>query len=103
VIPVAILGSVEFDIANIDATSLRFGPAEAVCKHDLTDTWTFNEHVEDVNLDGYMDLMTHFETQDTGIACGDTEATLSGQTLDGLFFEGTDSISTVGCRNFGQP
>jgi hypothetical protein len=98
VIPVAIVGNEYFDIAQIDLASLNFGPAEAVCRHDLTDEWTYNEHLDDVNFDGYMDLMLHFNTQDTGIACGDTEATLIGALSSGVPFEGTDSIRTVGCH-----
>lgn len=51
--------------------------------HDLTDAFDYNEHLEDMNLDGHMDLMTHYRVQETGIARGDAEATLSGQLLDG--------------------
>jgi hypothetical protein len=98
VVPVAIFGSEEFDVAELDVTTLRFGPDEVPCAHDLTDLFDYNEHLEDVNLDGFMDLMLHFETQDTGIVCGDTEATLSGQTLGDQFFEGTDTFETVGCN-----
>jgi hypothetical protein len=99
VVPVTIFGSDEFDVTNIDVTAPRFGPHEAPTKHDLTDPFDYNEHLEDVNLDGHVDLMLHLETQDTGIVCGDTEAILSGQTLDGQFFEGTDTFETVGCNS----
>ena len=99
VVTIAIFGSDEFDVTEIDVTSLRFGPNEASCAHDLTDTFDYNEHLEDMNLDGYMDLMTHYRVQETGIACGDTEATLSGLTLSGRFIEGTDFIRTVGCTS----
>jgi hypothetical protein len=98
-IPVAILGSQDFDVSTIDATTLVFGPNQVATRHDLGDDWTFNEHMADVNLDGFMDLMTHFKTRDTGIACGDTEATLSGTTLDGASVEGSDAIRTVGCNS----
>ncbi len=98
VIPVALLGSEYLGMDEVDVSTLRFGPDEASPAHDLTDEWTYNEHLEDVNLDGFMDLMTHFRTQDTGIACSDTEATLTGSLLDGVPFEGTDSLVTVGCR-----
>jgi hypothetical protein len=39
----------------------------------------------------------HFRTQDSGIQCGDTSATLVGSTLGGDPFSGSDSIVTVGC------
>jgi hypothetical protein len=99
VVPVKIFGSEEFDVTEIDVTSLRFGPNEAECAHDLTDAFEFNEHLEDMNLDGFMDLMTHYRVPETGIACGDTDAMLSGEMLDGLFFEGTDTFETVGCSS----
>ena len=98
-IPVAILGSQDFDVSAIDVATLRFGPAQVATRHDLTDDWTYNEHLADVNLDGFMDLVTHFTTQDTGIACGDTEAVLSGAMLDGTPFDGADAVRTVGCNS----
>jgi hypothetical protein len=97
VISVALLGSENFDVADIDVTTLRFGPGEASPAHDLTDLFTYNNHLQDVNLDGFMDLMTHFPMQDTGIACGDESATLTGSLLSGYPIEGTDSVRTVGC------
>ncbi len=33
--------------------------------------------------------------QDTGIVCGETSASLTGQTFGGQAIEGSDSISTV--------
>jgi hypothetical protein len=98
VIPVAILGSETFDVADIDVTTLRFGPNESTCKHDLTDNWMYDEHLQDVNLDGFMDLMTHFRTRDTGIECGDEAAALTGGLVSGHRIEGSDFIRTVGCR-----
>ena len=50
----------------------------------------------DVNGDGYMDLVSHYRTQDTGISKGDTEACLTGETTTDIPFEGCDDIKTVG-------
>jgi len=47
-----------------------------------------------VNDDGLMDLLSHYRTQDTGIAVGDTEACVTGATLDGTPLEGCDFINT---------
>jgi hypothetical protein len=89
-IPVAILTTETFDASTIDPSTLRFGPDGAAVAD-------MGAHFEDVDLDGDADLVAHFRTQETGIACGDTEATLTGETTGGQPIEGSDSINTVGC------
>ena len=71
-----------------DEDSVLFGPAEAEKRHKRA-------HVEDVDGDGDLDLLLHFRTQDTGIALGDTEACVIGQTYDALPIMGCDSVRTV--------
>ena len=90
VVPVAVLGSTDFDAMQVDFSTVAFGPDGATPAHD--------GHVEDVNDDSIMDMMFHFKTQETGIVCGDTEATLTGETFDETQFTGTDTIKTVGCN-----
>ncbi len=90
VIPVAILTDPNFDATTVDVSTLVFGPGGAQPKH--------NGHIENVDGDGDDDLMLHFNTQDTGIQCGDTGMSLSGAILGGQAIEGSDSIVTVGCK-----
>lgn len=90
-IPVAILGGPEFDATQADAATVRFGSGEAAPAHD-------GGHVEDVNEDGFPDLLLHFPTQDAGIACEDASASLSGQTFAGQAFSGSDALSPTGCK-----
>jgi len=82
-ISVAILGSDSFDATEIDASTLAFGPAGAAATE-------FD--IEDPNEDGFIDLVSSYLQDETGIAPGDTEACVTGETLDGTPFEGCDSI-----------
>jgi probable HAF family extracellular repeat protein len=87
-IPVALLSTEFLDATTVDPASLIFGPDEAHVIHAAQ---------QDVNGDGTLDLILTFSVPETGIACGDTEVTLSGETFGGQAIQGTDSITTVGC------
>jgi Bacterial TSP3 repeat len=89
VVPVAILGSDTFNVADVDAISLAFGPGSAPFDH------SHGPHFEEVNGDGFLDLVAHFEVKETGISFGDTEACLTGQLLDGTPFKSCDAVRTV--------
>ena len=96
VVPVAILGSDTFDVTDIVVTTLVFGPCNAEPAHDLTDPVVYADHLQDVNLDGYLDLVCHFKTQDLGLVAGSTTATLKGMNYDGVIIYGTDDVNIVG-------
>jgi len=85
-IPVAIIGSAVCEVSEIYTDSISFEGASPI-----------KEAFEDVDDDGITDLLLFFRTQDTGIGCGDTEATLRGMLTDNEFFIGTDSIKVVPC------
>jgi hypothetical protein len=96
VIPVAVLTTVAadgtvFDATQVDPATVAFGPGGAPEVHN-------RGHIEDVDNDGDLDMVLHFDTQLSGIACGDTEAILTGMTYAGVEFEGKDSIKTAGCK-----
>lgn len=100
VIPVAVLTDGEFDALSIDHETVRFGPEEAVETH--ANHHGMIRHEEDVDVDGDLDLVFHFRLNETGLQCGDTEATLTGETFDGQPIIGTDAIKTI-CDKDNKP
>jgi hypothetical protein len=93
VVPVAVLSSDTFDASKVDPSSVCFGDAEVPAERDCSEAHGTG-HSADVNTDGKLDLLLHFETQQTGIDAGDTSACLTGRTVDGSSIEGCDSIVT---------
>jgi hypothetical protein len=92
VIPVAILGSDDYDVARVDGATLAFGP------HGAAPVDPQGGHLQDVNDDGLTDILSHYRTEETGIALGDTEACVTGETFIGsrpAVLEGCDYISTM--------
>jgi hypothetical protein len=88
-IPVAILGSAKFDVLQIDRTSLSF--AGLGVREDRKDRLRCRK--KDTNIDGYWDLVCRFEDDKAKWAPdSETEATLTGNLLDGNAFEGTSSF-----------
>ena len=90
-IPVAILTTGTFDATIVDSTTVLFGRTG-------TEATPVHAAMEDVDLDGDTDMILHFNTQATGIQCGDTSASLTGETFSGQMIQGSDSIKTVGCK-----
>jgi hypothetical protein len=87
-IEVAVFGSASWDATAIDIMSVRFGPLNARARH---------VRVEDVNRDGFLDLIFSFKTNEAGIACGDLSGALDGVSRDGRRFRGEDTVELLGC------
>jgi hypothetical protein len=84
VVPVAILGTSDFNVDDVDVSTVEFAGAMPV-------RFSF----EDVNLDGHVDLVFHFRTQDLQLTTSSTQATLTGETTGGVPITGTDSVRIV--------
>ena len=94
-LPVAVLGSPDFSAASIDPSTVAFGPEGAPVAR--------RSGLVDVNGDGFRDIVFTFRTFDTGVRCGDAEASLTGLTKEGQGFIGADQIVTAGCGFFRLP
>jgi hypothetical protein len=95
-IPVAILSNSDpsnfFDATTVVPSSVCFGDAEDPRQRgDCTEAHKTG-HIEDVDGDGDLDLLLHFNTHETGIKLGDTQACLTGKTFSGVFFTACDTV-----------
>ena len=101
VLPVAIIGATDFDVHDIDVTTVRFG----VDGDNAAPAHRRRGHIEDINGDGIDDMMLHFRTQALGIS-GDVERgavitlALTGELEEGTHFDGEDTVTIVGMRPF---
>jgi hypothetical protein len=90
-LPVAILSSRIFSAPEmVDTATLTFGATGrerslAFC----------NPNGDDVNGDGRLDLVCHFNTGDTGLKTGATQAVLKGRTVKNGLIEGSDDLRIV--------
>ncbi|MDJ0849224.1 MAG: thrombospondin type 3 repeat-containing protein [Myxococcota bacterium] len=87
-IPVAVFGSEDLPVSEIETETLAFGPAGAAPAGRLGPLRF------DLDHDGLTDLLLLFRTEEAGIALGDTEACVSGLTRGGETLEGCDAIRT---------
>lgn len=94
VVPVAILGSDTFYANDIDPDTLRFADASVkmVGKKDPNTLCS----LEDVNGDGFDDLVCNFITYDIALLDGDsTTVDVNGELFDGTPIKGSDSVNIV--------
>lgn len=91
VIPVAINGSEDFSVYDIDVESLSLGGLVVRVRGNRGPLCS----IEDWNEDGHPDLVCHFDDDPDNWVPGGDSATLTGALLDGTPIEGTDSICIV--------
>jgi hypothetical protein len=105
VLPVAVLGTAEFDVADIDVSTL-FLEGVGPLRHSYEDVTTPVENGEECECttagsDGYRDLTLKFEKSEIVAALGSVShgdvipLTLTGELLDGTPFEAADCVSIL--------
>lgn len=90
-IPVAILSSATFDARTVDPSTVTLAGAPVKRKPNGTLMWSF----EDVNGDGFIDMVVHVAASDLQLTETDTEAKLEGKTVDGSIIRGSEAIQIV--------
>jgi hypothetical protein len=120
-VPVAIVGSENFDVTTVDPTTITLNGVPIVPENvlmadvtepggDNTDCFTCFEEPDPITLpdgtvveysgDGYLDMVVKFDTQALAAAIGSVPRdtcvvlTLNGLTNDGIAISGSDSVLT---------
>lgn len=92
VLPVAIFGSENFDVTEIDLSSVRL---DSLAIKSAGKSNKLLAHLEDINEDSFSDYLIQIDDTDVVFDAGDYVATLTGTLLNGQSFVGTDSIAVV--------
>ncbi|MFX0203723.1 MAG: hypothetical protein ACFFCW_47095 [Candidatus Hodarchaeota archaeon] len=104
VLPVAILGTEDFDVSDVDVSSVSLAGIAPI-RFDYEDVATpFDGELCDcheLGPDGYLDLILKFDTQEIVDALGsvldgdELELILTGECVDGIQIEGSDCIRII--------
>lgn len=92
VIPVAILGKLDFSVYNIDLATIRL---ESLSVKKVGKKEKLLAHYKDINDDQVDDLVVQIDDSEKVFEKGETQATLIGGLYDGTLIEGTDTICIV--------
>jgi hypothetical protein len=92
-ITVAILTTKDFDALTVDYRTVTFEGAKEI--HVDKRSGLPIQHIEDIGLDGDMDLVFHFYRRNTSLTCKSTTGLLKGLTYGGIPIEGIDSVRMV--------
>lgn len=91
IVPILIVSSPQFDATTVDPDTIRVGP-------EGTEASIFRSMLEDVDRDGDTDRMLLVRVRDMRIKCGNTIIKVTGKTVRGRSFEGSDAVAAAGCE-----
>jgi hypothetical protein len=90
-VPVAILSTADFDATKVDPLTVTLASAPVKLKGKGTPMFS----IEDVDRDGRPDMLVHVSTQALVLSPNDTEAVLEGNTTEGIYIRGSDTVRVV--------
>jgi hypothetical protein len=91
-VSVAILGSATFDVTQVDAATIRL---EGMAVRVVGRQGNLQASYEDVNGDGFTDLVVQIADEDGVLDVGDIAATLTATLVNGTHISGGDTICIV--------
>lgn len=89
-LPIVILTTPQFDAATADPETILVGPQGKEAS-------VFRSMLEDIDRDGDVDRMLLVRVRDMQVTCGNQIIRVTGKTIDGRAFEGSDAVGTAGC------
>ena len=90
-VPVVVLSSDKCDATAMDLAAVTLADGSVA----RTPKGRFMASFEDVDGDGLVDAVLHFETEDLQLTADSTHAVLRGSTYDGEKFEGSAAVTIV--------
>jgi len=90
-VPVAVFGSATFDVRQINIATIKL--ANAPIKPKKNGQLMVN--YEDINGDGFTDVVVHIITKNLQLKPTDTQANLEGKSINGTIIRDSDSIRIV--------
>jgi hypothetical protein len=91
-IPVAILSTADFNAWEVNPYTVKMGGASVRVVGKKS---TLQEEISDVNGDGRLDMIVHFDTQALGLASDAVQVCLTGLTTGGIPFMGCNRVRIV--------
>ena len=90
-VAVAILGGADFDSSTVDPATVTFASATPALKGKDRPMVS----ADDVNRDGFMDLVLHMEIEALYLQQADSDAVVEGRTFSGIPFRGSDTVRVL--------